>query len=215
MSVNQLFYMKNYAFVLALAFLPAAVFAQFSFGLKGGVNTQLARPGDIFVSNGDTSFNFGVKDVKFGTHFGAYVRIGEKIFLQPEVMLNSIRTDFRVGESSAGEIIFKEKYNNLDIPLLVGFTAGPIRFHGGPVGHYFLSSKSELTDIEGYKERWKQLTWGWQAGITFGKGRLSGDLRYEGNFNRYGDHITFFGDAYNFSSNPSRLILSLNFALIK
>ena len=150
--------MKNFAFALALAFLPAAAIAQISFGLKGGVNTQLARPGDIFVDNGDTTFNLGVEDVKFGTHFGAYVRIGEKIFIQPELMFNSIRTDFRVGESSASEIILKEKYNNLDIPLLVGFTAGPIRFHGGPVGHYFLNSKSELTDVEGYEARWKQLT---------------------------------------------------------
>jgi hypothetical protein len=207
--------MKNLIVVISIAFFPFSAFAQFSLGLKGGVNTQLADPGDIFVNNGDTSFNFGVEDVKFGTHFGAYVRIGEKIFFQPELMFNSVRTDFRVGETGAAEIIREEKYNNLDIPLLVGFTAGPVRFHGGPVGHYFLNSRSELTDIDGYEARWKQMTWGWQAGITFGKGVISGDLRYEGNFSRYGDHITFFGDAYNFATNPSRLLLSLNIALIR
>jgi hypothetical protein len=207
--------MKNLVLVIAVAFLPFAVSAQFSFGLKGGVNTQLSRPDDITVDNGDTTFNFGVKDVKFGTHFGAYVRLGEKVFFQPEIMFNSIRTDFRIGETSAGEIVREEKYHNLDIPLLVGFTAGPVRFHGGPVGHYFLNSRSELTDVDGYEARWKQMTWGWQAGITFGKGIVSGDLRYEGNFTRYGDHITFFGDSYHFATNPSRLILSLNIALVR
>ncbi|MEZ4917643.1 MAG: outer membrane beta-barrel protein [Saprospiraceae bacterium] len=207
--------MKNLPLILSLVLFPMVLSAQFSIGLKGGVNTQLTRPDEIMVNNGDSSFNFGVDDFKFGTHFGMYVRIGEAVFIQPEVLFNSVRTDYRATSDDLGELVKNEQFNNLDIPILVGFTAGPIRVHGGPVGHYFLNSKSELTDINGYEARWKQMTWGWQAGLTFGTGRVSGDLRYEGNFNKYGDHINFFGDSYAFSNNPSRLVLSLNFALVK
>ncbi len=202
--------MKNLILValLMLACTHAAQ-AQFSFGIKGGVNTQLKKPDDIQVL-ADTSFNFGVKDFKFGTQFGAYFRFGEKVFLQPEVMFNSNRTDYKIKETSLGEIVKNEKYQYLDFPILVGFTAGPVRVSGGPVGHYFLSSKSELTDFEGYSARFKQFTWGWQAGLTFGTGPVSVDARYEGNFNKAGDHVNFFGQPYHFSNTPARLIIGLN-----
>ncbi len=193
----------------------AAAQAQFAFGLKGGLQTLTKNPNDIVIGGADTSFNFGVHDLKFGTQFGAWFRIGETVYLQPEILFNSNRTDFRIGETSASEIVRSEKYQNLDIPILVGFTAGPIRLHGGPVGHYFLKGTSDLTDVKGYKARWKEFTWGWQAGLTLGTGRISADIRYEGNFNKFGDQVTFFGDSYHFSNNPSRLILALNFALVK
>lgn len=207
--------MKNILLASLLLFSAVTVHAQFAFGLKGGVQTLLKNPDDIVIGQPDTSFNFGVKDLKFGTQFGAWFRIGDAVFIQPELLFNSNRTDFKVGETSAGEIIRTEKYQSLDLPILLGFSAGPIRLHGGPVGHYFLNSTSELTDFNGYKARWKQFTWGWQAGMTIGTGRISADIRYEGNFNKYGDHVTFFGDQYNFSNSPSRLILALNVALVK
>jgi hypothetical protein len=35
------------------------------------------------------------------------------------------------------------------------------------------------------------------------------DLRYEGNFNNFGDHITFGGNKYEFSKKPSRMMLAV------
>jgi len=207
--------MKNILVAFLILFSAAAAQAQFAFGLKGGLQTLLQNPDDIVIGQPDTSFHFGVSDLKFGTQFGLWFRIGDAVFIQPELVFNSNRTDFRIGENSAGEIIRTEKYQHLDLPVLVGFSAGPIRLHGGPVGHYFLKSTSDLTDFSGYKARWKQFTWGWQAGMTIGTGRISADIRYEGNFNKFGDHVTFFGDQYNFANSPSRLILALNIALVK
>ena len=207
--------MKNLFLALSLLMFAGAAQAQFSFGLKGGVNTQVVKPEDILINGNDTSFHFGVDKFKFGTQFGAYVRIGGKLFFQPELIFNSNKTDYKIGESSLGQVIKNERYNYLDLPLLVGVTAGPLRLHGGPVGHYYLSSKSELTDFSGYAARWKQMTWGWQAGLTIGTGRFSADIRYEGNFSKQGAHITFFGDQYHFSNSPARLIVGLNIALVK
>lgn len=207
--------MKNLFFVIGILFFAQAAQAQFSFGLKGGLNTQTVKPDDIIIGSGDTAINFGVDKIKFGTQFGVYARIGNKLFFQPELVFNSNKVDYVIGESSVGEVVKNEKYQYLDLPLLVGFTAGPLRFHGGPVGHYFLNSTTELTDFDGYEARFKQMTWGWQAGLTIGKGRLSADIRYEGNFSKQGNHITFFGDEYHFSNTPARLMVGLNFALIK
>lgn len=207
--------MKNLLLVFGLILVAHAAQAQFSFGLKGGLNTQIVKPDPIIIVGDDGSYDFGVEDYKFGTQFGVYARLGKKLFFQPELVFNSNKTDYVIGESTVGEVIKNEKYQYLDLPLLVGITAGPVRFHGGPVGHYFLSSSSELTDFDGYEARFKQMTWGWQAGMTIGTGRLSADIRYEGNFSNQGDHITFFGDEYHFSNTPARLMVGLNFALIK
>ena len=37
------------------------------------------------------------------------------------------------------------------------------------------------------------------------------DLRYEGNFSKFGDHITFFGDEYKFDQSAARFLISLGF----
>jgi len=207
--------MKNLFFAIAALLFATNAQAQFfSVGLKGGVNSQLSKPGDFQVP-GDTAFNFGVKDFKFGTQFGAYVRLGNKIFIQPELLFNSNRTDYKIKEGNLGEIVKNERYQYLDMPILVGFSAGPFRFSGGPVGHYFLNSKSELTDVNGYSAKFKQMTWGWVTGLTIGRGRVSADNRYEGNFSKLGDHINFSGQPYHFTTNPARLIVGLNIALIK
>ena len=208
--------MKNLLFAFALLFICHSAQAQFfSFGLKGGLNTQVNKPQDIIIGSGDTSFNFGVNKMKFGTQFGAYFRFGKRIFFQPEIIFNSSKTDYKIGESSVKDVIKNEKYQFLDVPLLVGFKLGPVRVQGGPVGHYFLNSTSELTDIQGYKARFHQMSWGYQTGLNISFGRFSVDARYEGNFSKQGNHITFFGDKYAFSTTPSRFILGVNIAIIK
>ena len=208
--------MKNLLFAALFIFVCQSAQAQiFSFGIKGGLSSQTKKPQDIIIGSGDTTFNLGVDKLKFGTQFGAYFRFGNKIFFQPEVIFNSSKTDYRIGETSVKDVIKNEKYQFLDVPLLVGFKLGPIRVQGGPVGHYFLNSTSELTDIKGYKARFKQMTWGYQTGLNIGFGRFSIDARYEGNFSKQGNHITFFGDKYNFSTAPSRFILGVNIAIIK
>ena len=207
--------MKNLIFIASLLLLGQTAQAQFfSFGLKGGINTQLNKPSDINIGSGDSSLTLGVDKFKFGTQFGAYVRLGGMIFIQPELLFNSNKTDYRVKSLTISDVR-KETYRNLDIPILVGLKLGPLRVVTGPVGHYFLNSTSDLTDIKGYKENFKQMTWGWQGGLNLSLGRFSIDARYEGNFHKQGDQITFFGNNYHFSNNPARLILGLNFAIIK
>ncbi len=208
--------MKNLPVIALLLLLGHVASAQIvHFGLKGGINTQVNKPQDIVLGSGDSTLNLGVDKFKFGTQFGVYVRLGNKLFLQPELLFNSTKTDYRFKQNSFSDVVKNQKYQHLDLPVLVGFKMGPLRFNAGPVGHYFLNSNSELTNISGYKERFKQFTWGWLAGVTLGTGRISADLRYEGSFNNEGDRFTFFGDDYHFSKTPARLILGVNIAIIK
>lgn len=209
--------MKNILLIACL--LIAGVFtanAQFSIGLKAGISSPQEQYKDISVGSGENGYNLAVNDIKFGTLAGAYMRFGRRIYVQPEVLFQTNRTDYQVSTPGTGESLIKRSsYNNLQVPLAIGIKMGPLRIHGGPVANYFLSSNSGLNDISGFNETWKDLTWGWMGGMTLGNGRISADLRYEGNFNKFGEQISFLGQDYNFSSRPMSFVFALNYALVK
>jgi len=95
---------------------------------------------------------------------------------------------------------------------MMGFKFGPLRLQGGPVGHVFLNSTSELFDIEGYDQKFDEMTFGYQAGVGLDIWKLVLDVKYEGNFNKTGDHIVFAGQQFNFDQTPGRLLVSVGFA---
>jgi hypothetical protein len=209
--------MKNLILAIFCLLATNTVHAQFfSLGLKAGLNTQINEQDDITIGNGGgPSLNFGLDGRNFGTQIGGYMRFGNKFFVQPEVLFNSNKVDYKIGESGVGNVIKNEKYQYLDIPVLMGVKLGPVRLQAGPVGHYFLNATSELTDFDGYEAKFKQMTWGWQGGLNVGFKRISLDFRYEGNFSKQADHLTFFGDQYNFGDTPARFIVGVNFAIVK
>lgn len=205
--------MKKY--LLIIIFIAGASLSgvgQVNIGIKGGLSTyDLGVDDGIDIINGTDEFKLVIEDAKYGYHLGLVLQfITGSFVIQPEIVFNSNSVDYSFIEVSTSPAkIFTEKYQNLDIPFLLGLTAGPLRLMGGPVGHYHLSSSSELLEFENYSQKFQNFTYGWQAGIGFNIFNLMLDVRYEGNFTKFGDHIQFFGDNYTFSNTPSRLLASL------
>jgi hypothetical protein len=188
------------------------VFAQLRFGVKGGIGTYDLGVNDaIKIVQGGNEFLLNVQDAKYGYHIGLVLQAKLSSFiLQPEIVFNSNSVDYGFGQSNGGSPQpFTEKYQNLDIPILMGLKAGPLRLMAGPVAHYFLSSSSELFEFENYAQKFKELSYGWQAGIGLDFLNLMIDFRYEGNFSKFGSHITFSGAQYSFSNTPARLLASI------
>jgi Outer membrane protein beta-barrel domain len=211
----QIIFMKVVQNLIAsclLVLLSTQVHAQFAIGLRSGLHTQTTKPEDLPLPGNN---EISVKDLKFGTQFGVWARIGNRFFIQPELTFNSNSTDFQFNQPNGVMTIVKERYTNFDLPLLVGAKIGPARLFVGPVGHLFLNSQSELADLQQFDENWKALTWGWQGGLGVNLGRLGVDLRYEGGFDQYGEHLEFLNDKVNFSDNPGRIVLGVTFAIIK
>lgn len=189
-----------------------SAFAQFRFGIKGGLGTYDLGVNDIIEISRDTeTFGLTISDAKFGYHIGIMAQFRFATFIvQPEVVFNSNSVDFSFSEvAQPNGDVFTEKYQNLDIPLLFGLKAGPLRLMIGPVGHYFLDSSSELLEFEEYEQKFEDLTYGWQGGIGLDFFNIMLDVRYEGNFSRFGEHITFNGQSFPFDNNPARLLASL------
>lgn len=204
---------RFFLFAFCLAITNISITAQtFKWGVKAGLSTPDIKPANASEIKSD-SFSLKIADANYGFHFGAWTRIGfSKVYIQPELNLNSSRVTYRVKAlkvtTSALDSLQKESFLNLDVPVLVGFKVGNFRVNGGPVGHLHLTSTSDLFQVSSYKSKFNSMKFGYQAGIGLDFGALNIDIRYEGNFDKYGDHITLGGKAYNFSANPTRLLVS-------
>lgn len=208
----------NRIFLPLLLFFSLTASAQVRFGFGVGMSTTDVSPSDLLVTDasGTESLLMKLESANFGLHGGLTLRVPiKKFFIQPSVYFNSSSADFRVEDiqSGGGEKLLREKYQHLDVPILMGFKFGPLRLQAGPVGHVFLNCQSELDQIEAYEKKFDDFTFGWQGGLGLDIWKFYLDINYEGNFSRFGDHINLFGKQFDFDDNPSRFVATLGILL--
>ena len=201
--------------VLSLCFMAvqlATTNAQsFKYGIRGGISTPNIKPadvGEIRLKDGLDSFKLKLSDANYGFHFGIWGRLKfSKVYIQPEILFNSSAVEYKYTNiKTTLETAKSETFRNIDIPIMVGTKLGSFRLNAGPVAHIHIKGSSDFTDNANYKEVFKTATWGYQAGIGFDASSVGIDLRYEGNFDNFGNHLNFGGKTYEFSQSPSRFI---------
>lgn len=188
--------------------------AQFEMGLKTGLSSTELAQSSIFAKNNGQNIQLSVADAKYGFHFGLYTRVSFLgIYVEPAFLFNSSNVDYNLDEgffdSGIISTIRSETYNNLDIPLMIGCKLGFFRVQAGPVAHIFLNSASELTSIDGYSQKFKDASYGLQAGIGLDILKIRLDVNYEANLSKFGDHINIDGTDFDFDERPGRLVASL------
>lgn len=214
---------KKIVFTLLLGVFAFSLFAQkkgdFKFGIRGGVSTTEISAEELLVINAEDMalLKLSIQEANYGYHFGIFAQVNAgSFFIQPEILFNSNTVDFKVVDLTVNEAvpeILNEKYQYLDIPLMLGFKLfNTLRLQGGPVGHVFLNNTSDLVDISGYEEEFERFTYGYQAGIGLDFWKFVIDLKYEGNFNNFGSHINIDGRAYEFNQAPTRLVATVGIA---
>jgi len=169
--------------------------AQFSLGIKGGVNYS--------TINSDNLKNSSVA----GYQVGAFARLGGGVYLQPELYLSSNGGEFKSNDNSvSGNVHF----TNLNVPVLLGLRFGPknlnLRVMAGPEYISVLSKDESFSqnfnnafnNFDDYKKN----NWGYQAGFGVDLGAITADLRYQG----YLSHID-----QNYNQQPHIWALSVGF----
>lgn len=205
--------MKKFLFAaIAFCFFAIHTQAQIRYGFIGGLSTS-QLDAETRQANGVT---VAIKDANYGFHIGVFGRakLSEHWYLQPEATFNSTSVDFLVTDFSDGlmDKVLTEKYRNLDIPLMVGYKLGPLRAEAGPTGHVYVASKTELDEIGGYERRFNNFNLGYQAGVGLDIWKLMLTLRYEGNFEKFGEHMVIGGQQVNFSQRPARWLMTVGFS---
>lgn len=207
--------MKQLFLILILGVIATGVVkSQNEFGFKAGLSSYDLADRNI----GSTSdLKLSLKDSKYGFHAGIYGRIGLMgVYIQPEVLFNSNRVSYKLNDLTSADTIEQirtSRYQNIDIPVLLMLTPSIFKIYGGPVGHYFLNSVSDIDDKYKIKEEFKKIRYGYQLGAGFTIKGLTLDFRYEGNFSKYYKTFVIDGKEFNADDSPSRIIFSLWFSL--
>jgi Outer membrane protein beta-barrel domain len=189
----------------------------FKYGIRGGISTPDIKPSDVDslrILRGTEALKLKVSDANYGFHFGIWARLKlANFYLQPEVVFNSSKVQYKFGKfGSAIDSIRSQTFQKLDIPVMLGTKVGSFRLNAGPVAHINIGGSSDLIKTSGFTETVKTATWGYQAGIGFDAGKVGIDIRYEGNFDNFGNQLMIGGKSYEFSKAPTRFIASASIA---
>lgn len=209
----------RFSFLFFYIFLLATtiVSAQVEFGIKAGLSTQSLQGQDLQLnSNSASNLLLSLEDAEYGIQAGIFFRfpLSEKVFLQPEITFNSTTANFRLNDPNQNEaFVFEERYNDINVPLLLGYKLGFLRLQAGPVGHFYLESMSDLGSQEGWNEVFDSFNLGYALGGAIDIGQFTIDLRFDGNFSRFGQTFTFLGDEFTVDQAPRRWIATVGYRL--
>jgi hypothetical protein len=182
-------------FALLITHVASAQYdPNFRFGIKAGANlSNINGSNDLTLSSGGNPFNFKDNDNRsLGFVGGVFFRFGRNVYIQPEFLLSQKGGKFNVYKDGVQNADGKVdvRFSNLDVPVLFGVRVAKLfRINVGPMASLRMSSNGKIgdsfDDVTGdnadteFKNR---LAYGYQAGVGFDFGRLSLDVRYEGNF---------------------------------
>ena len=193
---------KQFCFLLllgALSSISSQVSAQFlmpakkitgnffRLGIKGGVNmAELKTEGLTY--NGLGNYVVENLNAKTGYVAGAYMRLGRKIYIEPELLVSYKNGSINVLKSlSTQSLQLDIKYVSLDVPILIGYRLGPLHVMAGPVASYSLNSDNTISEAIGanlgsLQAATTKAYFSYTAGAGIDLLGLTLDVRYEGNF---------------------------------
>ena len=182
-------------------------------GVRAAVTTSDVSTDEVRFNSLGRDFGLALEDASYGYQGGLFVQIrAAKLIVQPEVLFNAERNDYRLREfTSAGVVstLREERYQYLDVPVMVGYKVGPLRLQGGPVGHAFLNSTSELEGLANYEAAFDRFTFGYQAGLGIDLWKVLLDVKYQGGLAGVGDHLRFDGQEVRYSERAGRLVMAV------
>lgn len=196
------------------------------FGVKGGVSSTNVKIDEtslqgLTTTDGLKQFAVEQGNSKLGLHFGVFGRIQlAGLFIQPEILFTQSKGEVVLSyinsTDEAIQTVEDQKFNKIDIPVMVGWKFGPARIGLGPVASIMLSEndglKKELASLtsQSAESNFKNAVFGYQlvAGIDIFK-KITFDFKYEGNLSKLGEGITLGDSDFKFDQRNPQFIFSL------
>lgn len=202
--------MKKFSLLLIFTLTATLIFGQIKFGPKIGFN----------ASKLNSSLDSVKSQFKSGFQFGAFVRIGGRVYLQPELYYTSegsVMERDSLGKSWKQNI----RFGSLDIPVLVGFKIinaeiVNLRILAGPVISFMVNKKvSNENPVAGPLEKSDigNTNWYIQAGAGVDVWMFTLDIRYQVGLNKIIKDITYDGTNLNFNTSNNVWVVSLGFKI--
>ena len=206
--------LKNIIIITLIVFLFALLiavpaFSQVNFGLKVGASTASVPTYDISTGTSNIDIE-ALKDAAWGFQAGAFLRIGGSFFVQPEFLFASNTYDYNVTTVTGTEAL-KQRFDRLEIPVLLGVKLGPVHINAGPSATIQIGSPKALIEDPDFEDMYRSATFGYTAGLgvdLFKK--LVIDLRYNGSLSeKYGASVEIGDQTFNLDSRQPSFTLSI------
>lgn len=203
--------MKKITLIFALVMATGFVFGQISLGPKIGYNTsQLTADYDQITS-----------DLSNNLHFGAFLRIGKKIYVQPEVNWMTRGGVFKKPEIDNVKPINQEiEMKSIEIPVILGWRiinlgVGNVRIFAGPSASIVTDKTVSTSDPNEYinpitDSDIEDLVWGMNVGAGVDVLMFTLDVRYQMGLNEV---ITKVQD-FDFNSKNNIFAVSLGWKIL-
>lgn len=190
-------------------------------GEKGGLNLSNTIFEDYSDNNIEIKSN---NSMLLGVQAGAYRRFcfytdNGGLYLDLSAMLNINRSLFDLTQKSNGsQYQFTQNFINVNVPVMIGYKSGFVRFFAGPsINTYLLSLTNEITSqYASYFDFIGQISPSICFGFGFDIGSFTIDIDYQHNLTGFNQELV---DA-SFSQDPIPLpsvnnIISINFGYFK
>jgi len=200
--------MRKIAVIILLFVLVSPAFSQIKFGIKAGAETTTVPTYELGTGANNIK---ALKDADWGIHAGVFLRLSLLgIYLQPEIVFATNTYDYNV-TTSTGTQLLSQKFNKLEIPVLLGFKLGPLRINAGPSANIPISTPKDLINDSKFSDMYKGATFGYQAGVGFDiLKKLTFDARYGGSLSKkFGDTVNIGGQSFNLDQRQPSFILSI------
>ena len=193
-------YRLSFLTLLFTFLYTAPAVAQIEIGLKAGIATEsLQEERFDLTRSGRADLGEAISEGEYGFQFGALLRVplSDRFDIQTEVTFNSARTDFRFNDPDTQmSQVLKERYNDINVPIMGSWKIAFVRFNAGPVGHFFLNSDSDLRKPGDRERTFDNFNLGYTLGGAIDIGPITLDVRYDGNFSKYGEEFELAGETF-------------------
>ena len=189
--------MKKVVLIIAAFFAISTIQAQFHFGPQIGYTAS-----KLSTNTSEIKSNF-----KSNFLFGAFVRIGEKIYVQPEV---NWLTQGGLWKQEGLDKDIEMTYKTIQIPVSVGWRIIDlklvnIRLFGGAAANIATNKEMKIGDIDEPLEDadWNSVAWQYQVGAGVDVLMFALDVKYMGGINNLykGNDLEFDGKTLSTKSN--------------
>jgi len=208
--------MKRITIIFLSFFAFNTINAETKFGLIAGVSNSTFLQKNVTTGSDYVVIKMPYSD--YGIHAGGFFRLNVGVFIfQPELYLSSISNTYKISNPdpfSAVKNVYRNDRNfNVELPVLFGVKAGPVRFMLGPSGRLVLFNLNQLKDYTGYNVQFNRALWSIQTGIGIDIDRFQLNLKYEFGVSKIANGIVVDGVNRTFDTRANQILVSIGWAL--
>ncbi len=208
--------MKKLAIVIVIIFAASYANAQISFGPKIGYNTSKLSTDKSDIKT----------DLKNSFQFGLFLRLGSKIYVQPEINWLTQGGVFKKPGTEGNLSPFKQEIEmkTVQVPALLGYKllnlkVANVRAFAGPVASFVTNKTIDSDDGQGYIEPIEQadlkdIIWSAQIGVGADVMMFTLDIRYNIGLSKVIGDVEYQDQTLTFDSKTSGFNVSLGWKIL-